>query len=111
MSEAETEKPDELTLAISTAKSFVQKAFAGENIENVGLEEVKPPEYGSVWEITLGFDRRRPRPPTFHEAMGVPNAFLQAAAAAAARPLRVYKVVKVDTAIPKALSLTNREED
>ena len=111
MSEAETEKPDELVLAISTAKDFVRKAFAGESIENVGLEEVQPPEYGNVWKITLGFERRRQRVPSTFEAAALPNTFLQAAAAAAARPLRVYKVVEVDAAIPKALSMTNRKDD
>ena len=110
MSEAENE-PDELAVAIGTAKDFARKVLAGESVGNVGVEEVKPPESGSIWHITLGYDRPRPRPPSLHDASWMPNSFMQAAAAAAARPVRVYKVVEVDVAIPKALSLTNRKED
>lgn len=105
MGEAETEKPDELTLAIQTAKAFLLKAFRGEKIENLTLEEVKHDSYSSTWEITLGFNRPR-------EIPNASNSFLQAAAAvAAARPPRIYKVVKVDLSDLEKISITNRKED
>lgn len=100
MSEVET--PDDVTRAIKMAKEFLLKAFQGEKIENLGLEEVKH-DYGSEWEITLGFNRRWDYP-------AGSNAFLQMAAAAA-RPHRTYKVVKVDLDGPKGLSIFNRKED
>lgn len=105
MSEAESEKPDELTSAIQTAKAVLLRAFKGEKIENIGLEEVKHDRYGRTWEITLGFNRPR-------EIVNLPNSFLQvAAAAAAARPPRIYKVVKVDLNDPENFSIVNRKED
>ncbi len=104
MSEA-VEKPDEVTAAIRTAKEFLLKAFQGEKIENLGLEEVRRNKHDDTWEITLGFSRRWEAPPPN-------NTFLaMAAAAAAARPLRTYKVVTVDPNGPKGLSITNRQDD
>ena len=41
MSEAEADKPDEVTAAIQVAKEFFLKAFQGERLENLGLEEVR----------------------------------------------------------------------
>lgn len=81
MSEAEADKLDEVTEAIQAAKEFLLKAFQGERIENLGLEEVKRGGPGNTWDITLGFTRRwdYPQPE---------NTFLQMAAAAAARPQR-----------------------
>lgn len=105
MSEAETDKPDEVTAAIQAAKEFLLKAFRGEKLENVGLEEVRRSQYGDTWEITFGFNRRWDHPPPSN------NFLAMAAAAATARPQRVYKVVAVDLDGPKGLSITNRHDD
>ncbi len=106
MSEAEISESDELTQAIQMAKGFLVKAFAGERIENVGLEEVQHDPSRRIWDITLGFNRPRDIFP------GAPNTFLQfAAAASAARPPRIYKVVKIDMEDGKAVSITNRKDD
>ncbi len=102
MSDVEAEKPDEVTRAIRVAKEFLRQAFQGETIENLGLEEVKK-DYDSIWDVTLGFNRRWDYPPAN-------NTFLQIAAAAA-RPQRTYKVVKVDLSGSKGLSITNRKDD
>lgn len=109
MSEAETRESDDIGLAVKTAKAFLAKAFEGEGIENVGLEEVRPPDFGTVWHVTVGFDRRRPQRPKFADVM--PNAYLQAAAEAATRPARVYKVVEVDLSGPRGVSIMNRKDD
>lgn len=102
---SEAEKPDDLTMAIQTAKAYLARAYKDEKIENVGLEEVKHDEYGTTWDITLGFNRPREVPQSL-------NNFLQAAAAAAAvRPQRVYKVVKVDLNGLKGISISNRKDD
>lgn len=104
MSEAD-DKPDEVTAAIQAAKQFLLKAFQGENLENLGLEEVRRSTHGDTWEVTLGFSRQWDHPPPN-------NAFLaMAAAAAAARPQRTYKVVTIDPNGPKGLSITNRHDD
>jgi hypothetical protein len=103
MNDVQAER-DELTDAIQLAKAFLLKAFQGEKIENLGLEEVRR-DHGSIWDITLGFSRSWDHPTPN-------NTFLQmAAAAAAARPQRVYKVVKVDLDGAQGLSISNREDD
>ena len=103
---SEAERPDELTLAIQMAKAYLLKAFSGEKIENLGLEEVKHDPYQHHWDITLGFDRPRVLP------SNPPNHFLQfAAAAAAVRPPRIYKVVRIDMQNGEATSITNRKDD
>jgi hypothetical protein len=104
MSEVESTKPDEVTEAIQTAKALLLKAFQGEKLENLGLEELRH-EHGRKWEITLGFNRRWDHPPAT-------NSFLQMAAiAAAARPQRTYKVVRVDLDDPEEFSISNRKDD
>ena len=105
MSEAETGKPDEVTVAIQVAKEFLLKAFQGEKLENLGLEEVRQNKYEDTWEITLGFNRRWDYPPPNN------NFLAMAAAAAAARPQRTYKVVTVDLNGPKGVSITNRHDE
>ena len=99
---SEVELPDDVARAIKVAKQFLLQAFQGEKLENLGLEEVKL-DHGREWEITLGFNR------TWDHPAGT-NAFLQMAAAAA-RPQRTYKVVKVDLNGPKGISITNRKDD
>ena len=54
---SEAEAPDDLAQAIKVAKAFFLQAFQGENIENLGLEEVRR-NHGSVWDVTLGFNRK-----------------------------------------------------
>ena len=105
MSEAETDKPDEVTAAIQVAREFLLKAFQGEKVENLGLEEVRRNTRDGTWDITFGFNRRwhPPPPPNNFRALG--------AAGAAARPQRTYKVVTVDLNGPKGLSITNRHDD
>jgi len=103
---SEAEKSDELTTAIQMAKAYLLNAFKGERIENLGLEEVEHDPHQHSWDITLGFNRPRDVPPA------EPNNFLQfAAAAAAARPPRVYKVVRVDMQAGEAISIKNRKDD
>lgn len=80
MSEADTDKPDEVTAAIQAAREFLLKAFWGERIENLGLEKVRRSQSGDTWDITFGFNRRWDHPPPSN------NFLAMAAAAAAARP-------------------------
>jgi hypothetical protein len=110
MSETKAEKPDEITSAIQMAKAYLLKAFKGEKIENLALEEVEHDPYQHIWDITLGFDRPRDIPRA--RAIPVPNEFLRlAAAASAARPPRIYKVVRIDFHRGEAVSIKNRKDD
>lgn len=105
MSEADADRPDEVTAAIQSAKEFLLKAFRGETIENLGLEEVRRNKRDRTWEVTLGFNRRWDSPPASN------NFLAMAAAAAAARPQRIYKVVTVDLNGLEEFSITNRHDD
>ncbi len=104
MSEA-SDKLDEVTAAIQAAKAFLLKAFQGEPIENLGLEEVRRNKHDRTWEITLGFNRRWDSPSPNN------NFIAMAAAAAAARPQRIYKVVTVDLSGLEDFSISNRRDD
>ena len=105
MSEVGTDKPDEVTAAVQAAKDFLLKAFQGEKIENLGLEEVRWNKHEHTWEVTLGFNRRWDPPPPNN------NFLAMAAAAAAARPPRTYKVVKVDVNGLGEFSIINRSDE
>ena len=102
MSEVQVEELDDINKAIRVAKAFLLKAYEGETIENLGLEEVRPLD-GSTWDVTLGFNRRWDQPQAA-------NSFLQMAALAA-RPHRTYKRVRVDLNRPGGLSITNSKGD
>ena len=43
--------------AVRTAKSYVADLFEGEDIMDVGLEEVKFDEHQNSWVVTVGFSR------------------------------------------------------
>ena len=47
----------EVKEAVRTAKAYVTELFAGEEITNVGLEEVQFDESTDDWKITIGFSR------------------------------------------------------
>ena len=111
MSESGAKEPNEMTIAISMAKEFLAKAFEGENIENVEFEEIQPPEFGSSWKVTLGFNRRVDFSNGKFTNSTLSNSFLQAAAAATIRPRRIYKVVDVDITRNRLTSIKNRIED
>ena len=43
--------------AAKTAKDYIIDVFGDEDIEHVGLEEVKFDDVSEAWEITIGFSR------------------------------------------------------
>jgi hypothetical protein len=97
---AERDDREQMNIAIAAAKDYLLRAFRDENLEKLGLEEVKH-SGGNIWQITLGFMRRWHEPPAR-------NSFLQMAAiATAARSQREYEVVTVDLDGPKGLSIVN----
>lgn len=49
--------------AVKTSKEYVIDLFADEQIDHVGLEEVKFDQHTNVWEITIGFFRPWDRGP------------------------------------------------
>lgn len=90
---------DEVTEAVHIAKSYVRRAFAAENIRNLGLEEVEWDEGGDRWYITVGFSR------PWDETQKAP---LGPLLLEKPPPRRDYKVVTVDLANRKVTRVTNR---
>lgn len=43
--------------ATKAAKEYIIDVFGDEQIDHIGLEEVKFDEQQSIWEITIGFSR------------------------------------------------------
>lgn len=79
--------------AAKTAKEYVVDLFADEQIDHVGLEEVKFDHGSDVWEITIGFSRPWDRGP------------LQFAPDPAQRS---YKVVRISDADGQVISVVHR---
>ena len=75
--------------AVALAKAHIFELFAGEGVEDIGLEEVEYTETGNIWRITIGFTRPWDR-----------SGFL--------RSTRSYKVVNI-AATGRVLSVKNRE--
>ena len=82
--------------AVKTAKEYLTDLYDGEQITNVGLEEVVFEDGSNSWKITIGFSR-----PWDHK-----NALV--ATLADARSLRSYKVLSIKDDSGKVESLTDR---
>ena len=82
--------------AVQTAKEYLTDLYEGEQITNVGLEEVVFEDRSNSWKITIGFSR-----PWDHK-----NALV--ATLADARSLRSYKVLSIKDDSGKVESLTDR---
>ena len=82
--------------AVQTAKEHVVDLFDGEDIDFVGLEEAVFDDESNQWLITIGFSRPWDRPKTL-------------AGALREHPLkRSYKVVRIDDADGRVISLKDR---
>lgn len=79
--------------AAKVAKDYVIDLFADEQIEHVGLEEVKFDQHSDVWEITIGFFRPWNRGPL---SFGLSPA------------QRSYKIVRIDDADGHVVSVEHR---
>ena len=82
--------------AVGTAKAYVAEHFAGEQITNVGLEEVEFDDMTNGWRITIGFSRPWDQKNALTAALGE------------GRPVRSYKVLRVDDKTGRVDSLTDR---
>ena len=89
----------EVKEAARTAKKYVNDLFAGENIINVGIEEVKFDEWSNEWKITVGFYR----PWTIKDHTNLLNIGYEAK-----RTERSYKVVSINDENGKVGSLEDR---
>ena len=83
--------------AVAAAKSYLTNLYAGEDITDVGLEEVEFDESSDQWSVTLGFAR-----PWDRSAL---NRALSPTGRAAAR---AYKVLRIDDETGEVKSLKDR---
>lgn len=82
--------------AVQMAKRYVSEVFAGEMLNDVGLEEVVFDEDKSAWNVTIGFSRPWDDPKKY----GAPLE--------PSPPKRTYLSVQVDDASGRAMSLKRR---
>lgn len=81
--------------AVDLAKRYVVNIFDGEEITNVGLEEVKFNHVSNCWQITIGFSRPWDYPKNLLEVEQPEK--------------RTYKVVNINDEDSLVLSVENRE--
>lgn len=82
--------------AVQTARAAIEHAFAGEEIQDIGLEEFAFDDVEDEWKITIGF--RRP-----WRAMSEPQPALRLL-----RPDRSYKLVRVRDEDGSIVAVTDR---
>lgn len=82
--------------AVAVAKGYITDLYAGEEIADVGLEEVELDLGSNEWSVTIGFLRPWNRT--------LPDALALARRASA----RSYKVVRIDDGTGEAKSLRDR---
>jgi hypothetical protein len=85
--------------AVEQAKGHIKDLFAGEQISNLGLEEVEFDDNSKIWNVTIGFSRPWDT---------VANAFA-AISRQTGTPNRSYKVVSIDDSTGSVRSVKNRE--
>lgn len=83
--------------AVATAKKFVTDIFEGENLADVGLEEVVFDDGAKVWKVTVGFNRPWDRLKGLADVMS------------AAPNRRSFKVVQIEDRTGRVVSLTHRK--
>ncbi|WP_157272164.1 hypothetical protein [Azohydromonas aeria] len=84
---------------VAQAKHQIADLFADEAIENLGLEEVDYDESKGVWSVTLGFSRPWDQPRGALAAIAGQNLYAK----------RAFKVVQIEDATSKVLSVRNRD--
>ncbi len=88
--------------AVKSAFTFFAKSFAHEKTNNLQLEEVELSEDGRFWLITLGYDDPAAAIKPSLSDMIIQNKALRP------RPLRKYKIVRVDAENGKAVAVKIR---
>ena len=83
--------------AVKAAKEYLEDLFSGEELTNLGLEEVVL--RGNVWRVTFGFSR----------PWDYPRRMLMLPEIGAGIPTREYKVVEVRDDSSEAVGVQDRQ--
>lgn len=93
--------------AIQISKQYITELYEGEELTNIGLEEIEYHEVGSYWTVTLGFSR----PWNSSRSQSKASKLLSKMEANSYSDLkRTYKVITVNSN-GAAISMKNREVD
>ena len=84
---------------VDMAKKHVKDLFENEGIYDVGLEEIEFDDHAQVWNVTIGFSRPWDKPVTSFAMLAQQFSY----------PKRSFKIVRIDDASGRLLSLKNRE--
>jgi hypothetical protein len=84
--------------AIALAKDYVAEVYSGEQLSNVGLEEVDFDDRREAWDITIGFSRPWNNAPALMPFTAAEN-----------YQRRTYKVIKISDKSGDVLSMKNRD--
>ena len=87
--------------AVKSAIAFFQKSFAIQQLSHLQLEEVELSEDGRFWLITLGYDDPA-------ATSTVLSDLVKTTAVLRPRPLRKYKIVRVDAESGRAVAVKIR---
>jgi hypothetical protein len=90
--------PIDVKEAVKSATAFLQQLAPEVEMRNIQLEEVELSDDGSIWFITLGYDRPVP----------VGQAMRRGSRGVAPFTERVYKIIRVRASDGKALSMKIR---
>lgn len=85
--------------AVEMGKRYIAEVFEGEEIKNIGLEEVDFDEAKGVWYVTVGFSRPWDEPK---------NAF-SALTGQGAHTKRSFKTIQISDQSAIAMSIKNRD--
>lgn len=85
--------------AAQHARAHIASLFEGENIMNLGLEEVEFDEVGNSWIVTIGFSRAWDMADVATSLLGV---------GVSKNVPRSYKTVRIRDADKQVLSVRNR---
>lgn len=89
--------------AVNVALRFFSKAFSGQPIKNAELEEIDRSEDGKFWLVTVGYDL-----PISDDLNAVREKLRRLGAGLKPRPVRKYRVVKVDAATGQPVNVKIR---
>ena len=90
--------------AVNKAREYISDVYAGEEIQGVGLEEIRFDDAENFWKVTIGFFRSWDRDAP---SMGQRIRELQGAAPVDRRR-RAFKVVQIDDESGRIMAMTHR---
>ena len=85
--------------AVRAAVDFFEETFAHEKTSHLQLEEIELSEDGRFWLVTVGYD----------DPVALEDDLIKASALLRRRPLRKYKIVRVDAQTGRAVAVKIRQ--